>query len=66
MPWAECRTRRALALLTVLMAGLRVRTAGDTDTRLPLPVVYDGGWFEWSGDPANPIEVGAEEDEAVA
>jgi thiosulfate/3-mercaptopyruvate sulfurtransferase len=20
--------------------------------------VYDGGWFEWSADPANPIEVG--------
>ena len=28
--------------------------------------VYDGGWFEWSADPANPIEVGEEDDEAVA
>ena len=28
--------------------------------------VYDGGWFEWSADPANPIEVGGEDDEAVA
>lgn len=28
--------------------------------------VYDGGWFEWSADPANPIEVGEAEDEAVA
>ena len=28
--------------------------------------VYDGGWFEWSQDPASPIEVGEEADEAVA
>ncbi|MBA2633890.1 MAG: thiosulfate sulfurtransferase [Chloroflexi bacterium] len=28
--------------------------------------VYDGGWFEWSADPGNPIEVGGEEDAAVA
>ena len=28
--------------------------------------VYDGGWFEWSADPANPIEVGEDEAEAVA
>jgi thiosulfate/3-mercaptopyruvate sulfurtransferase len=28
--------------------------------------VYDGGWFEWSADPGNPIEVGEAEDEAVA
>ena len=28
--------------------------------------VYDGGWFEWSSDPANPIEVGEDEGEAVA
>jgi 3-mercaptopyruvate sulfurtransferase SseA len=24
----------------------------------PKVAVYDGGWFEWSADPANPIEVG--------
>lgn len=24
----------------------------------PRVSVYDGGWFEWSGDPANPIETG--------
>jgi molybdopterin synthase sulfurtransferase len=28
--------------------------------------VYDGGWLEWSSDPANPIEVGEDEGEAVA
>ena len=28
--------------------------------------VYDGGWFEWSADPANPIEVGEDDGEAVA
>jgi 3-mercaptopyruvate sulfurtransferase SseA len=28
--------------------------------------VYDGGWYEWSADPRNPIELGLEEDEAVA
>jgi thiosulfate/3-mercaptopyruvate sulfurtransferase len=29
--------------------------------------VYDGGWFEWSSDPANnPIEVGEPADEAAA
>ena len=28
--------------------------------------VYDGGWYEWSADPRNPIEVGEGEDEAVA
>ena len=27
--------------------------------------VYDGGWFEWSRDPANPIEVGDVDDGAV-
>ncbi|MDP9482118.1 MAG: rhodanese-like domain-containing protein [Chloroflexota bacterium] len=32
----------------------------------PRIAVYDGGWFEWSADPANPIEIGEEEDEAVA
>jgi thiosulfate/3-mercaptopyruvate sulfurtransferase len=32
----------------------------------PRIAVYDGGWFEWSADPRNPIEVGEEEDEAVA
>ncbi|MFP4622653.1 MAG: sulfurtransferase, partial [Gemmatimonadota bacterium] len=24
----------------------------------PRVSVFDGGWFEWSGDPANPIETG--------
>jgi thiosulfate/3-mercaptopyruvate sulfurtransferase len=24
----------------------------------PHVAVYDGGWFEWSQDPANPIETG--------
>ena len=28
--------------------------------------VYDGGWFEWSSDPANPIDLGEDEGEAVA
>jgi molybdopterin synthase sulfurtransferase len=28
--------------------------------------VYDGGWYEWSADPRNPIVVGEEEDQAVA
>jgi 3-mercaptopyruvate sulfurtransferase SseA len=28
--------------------------------------VYDGGWFEWSADPRNPIVVGEDEEEAVA
>jgi 3-mercaptopyruvate sulfurtransferase SseA len=33
----------------------------------PRIAVYDGGWFEWSQDPANnPIEVGEPEDEAAA
>jgi len=27
--------------------------------------VYDGGWFEWSNDPANPIERGLPEDEGL-
>jgi 3-mercaptopyruvate sulfurtransferase SseA len=26
--------------------------------------VYDGGWFEWSADPANPFETGVPENEA--
>ena len=25
----------------------------------PRVAVYDGGWFEWSRDPANPVETGA-------
>jgi thiosulfate/3-mercaptopyruvate sulfurtransferase len=24
----------------------------------PNVAVYDGGWMEWSGDPANPVETG--------
>jgi thiosulfate/3-mercaptopyruvate sulfurtransferase len=33
----------------------------------PRIAVYDGGWYEWSADPWNPIEVGVvEEDEAAA
>jgi 3-mercaptopyruvate sulfurtransferase SseA len=28
----------------------------------PRVSVYDGGWFEWSNDPANPIETGVPED----
>lgn len=32
----------------------------------PRVAVYDGGWFEWSGDPANPIETGAPEGHAAS
>jgi thiosulfate/3-mercaptopyruvate sulfurtransferase len=27
----------------------------------PRVSVYDGGWFEWSNDPMNPIETGVPE-----
>jgi molybdopterin synthase sulfurtransferase len=27
----------------------------------PRVAIYDGGWFEWSRDPANPIAVGTPE-----
>jgi thiosulfate/3-mercaptopyruvate sulfurtransferase len=29
----------------------------------PRVSVFDGGWFEWSNDPANPIETGIPERE---
>lgn len=31
----------------------------------PRVSVFDGGWFEWSNDPANPTETGVPEDRAV-
>jgi thiosulfate/3-mercaptopyruvate sulfurtransferase len=32
----------------------------------PRASVYDGGWYEWSSDPGNPIETGAPANAAPA